>query len=250
MGQKIDLTTQVQGILPEANGGAGPNSGLRFSDAEIPAGAINGANGTFTLAVIPNPAASLLLFVNRLLQVLGVDFTLVANVITIAPLATGSTIIAWYRYLSSPAAFLFRESLSLADSVTIDLRVSVLPSGEQDSMLMGDSIAIVMGPVYFAEPMVMLDSIRIVLLPLNIQPTDQLVLSDAMAFAMGKPKVLTDNLFNYVDGIIYMLAGTSADIYSTNDIMRMSEGPIVNLSFLDSFSESLSQSDSIIVQMR
>jgi len=77
-------------------GGTVPN----FADAEIPTGAINDANTIFTLANAPNPAASLVLSVNgQVLAPVGVDFTLTGSTITIniAP-ATGSPILAWYRY--------------------------------------------------------------------------------------------------------------------------------------------------------
>jgi hypothetical protein len=71
-----------------------------FVDAETPGGAINGANASFTLANAPNPAASLTLFLNGLLQDQGVDYTLAANVITFATGAepqTGDILVASYR---------------------------------------------------------------------------------------------------------------------------------------------------------
>ena len=41
-------------------------SGVNFSDAETPAGTVNGTNATFTLANVPNPGASLALYRNGL----------------------------------------------------------------------------------------------------------------------------------------------------------------------------------------
>jgi hypothetical protein len=83
---------------PCGTGGSG-GSGT-FVDAEAPGGAINGTNGSFTLANTPSPSASLTLFLNGLLQDQGVDYTLAANTITFAtpgvPQA-GDILLANYR---------------------------------------------------------------------------------------------------------------------------------------------------------
>jgi hypothetical protein len=50
-----------------------------FVDQEVPAGAVDGVNATFTLA---NTPSGLHAFVNGLLQLEGVHFTRVANVLT------------------------------------------------------------------------------------------------------------------------------------------------------------------------
>lgn len=73
---------------------------INFSDGEVPSGTINGSNVTFTLANTPNPALSLVLFRNGVLQYpAGIDFTLSSSTITFvtAPL-TGDNLITWYRY--------------------------------------------------------------------------------------------------------------------------------------------------------
>jgi hypothetical protein len=76
-------------------GGSSPH----FSDAEIPAGAINGTNTDFALTNSPTPAASLILMLNGLLQTEGTDYTLLNQSVTFAiPPVTGDTIVAWYRY--------------------------------------------------------------------------------------------------------------------------------------------------------
>jgi len=75
-------------------------SSVNFADGEIPTGAVNGSNVTFTLANAPSPALSLQLFLNgQLLSPVGVDYTLVTATITLntAP-PVGSMIICWYRY--------------------------------------------------------------------------------------------------------------------------------------------------------
>ena len=71
-----------------------------FADAEVPSGLVNGSNTAFTLAHAPNPASSLLLFKNGVLQKKsGADFTLTGAAITFttAP-QTGDTLEAFYRF--------------------------------------------------------------------------------------------------------------------------------------------------------
>jgi hypothetical protein len=78
----------------------GSSGSATFVGAEIPAGVINGANRSFTLANTPNPAASLTLFNNGLMQDQGVDYTLSANMITFATAGvpqTGDILVASYR---------------------------------------------------------------------------------------------------------------------------------------------------------
>jgi len=67
---------------PCGTGGSG--SGPGFVDGETPAGLINGSNAVFTLANPPEPAASLALYRNGLLQKQSVDYTVADNVITFA----------------------------------------------------------------------------------------------------------------------------------------------------------------------
>lgn len=73
-------------------------SSLSFSDAERPSGVVDGLNTTFTLSFSPNPASSLMLHLNGVLQTVGIDFALSGNVITFltAP-ASGGLLAAWYR---------------------------------------------------------------------------------------------------------------------------------------------------------
>ena len=73
-----------------------------FVDAEIPAGARNGTNMTFSLADVPNPASSLKLFKNGLLMTPTLDYSLAGNVIkfpnaNITP-EDSDSIVAYYRY--------------------------------------------------------------------------------------------------------------------------------------------------------
>ena len=61
---------------------------------ETPSGSLDGVNVTFTLANSPDPANSLRLFLNGILQLYGTDYTLAGNTITYndAPDAD-----AWHR---------------------------------------------------------------------------------------------------------------------------------------------------------
>jgi hypothetical protein len=82
-------------------GGGGP----QFVDSEVPGGVIDGVNANFTLANTPNPATSLVLFRNGVVQNPGVDYTL--NGPTVQFLAgavpqPGDSLTAWYRL--APAA--------------------------------------------------------------------------------------------------------------------------------------------------
>jgi hypothetical protein len=56
--------------------------GVGFVDQEVPAGAINGVNATFTLSQTPSPSVSLAVYRNGLRMTPGVDYTLSGAVIT------------------------------------------------------------------------------------------------------------------------------------------------------------------------
>lgn len=90
-----------QGV-PGPIGPQGPPGGaINFADQEVPGGALDGTNTTFTLAHSPNPLAALALFRNGMLQKLGFDYNLSANVITFVAQATPQpqdTLLANYRY--------------------------------------------------------------------------------------------------------------------------------------------------------
>jgi hypothetical protein len=78
-----------------------PSTGPQFADQETPAGTINGANTSYTLAHTPNPAASLILVRNGLVLKQGSDYSLSGNtvVFTSATLPqSGDSLQAFYRY--------------------------------------------------------------------------------------------------------------------------------------------------------
>lgn len=83
------------------SGSCGTSGGSAgFVDAEIPGGAANGSNTSFTLANAPSPALSLELFRNGLLMSQGGDYTLSSNAITFLSASipqTGDVLLTSYR---------------------------------------------------------------------------------------------------------------------------------------------------------
>lgn len=71
-----------------------------FHDAETPSGVVDSSNATFTLSTAPNPASSLQIMRNGVVQRQGADYTLSGATVTIfswsVPQA-GDILQAWYR---------------------------------------------------------------------------------------------------------------------------------------------------------
>ncbi len=89
---------RVDGTSAPCSSGAA--AAIGFVDSETPLGTVDGANATFTLGAAPNPAASLKLFRNGLLQKQGLDYTLTGNTITFLGNAIpqpGDVLLADYR---------------------------------------------------------------------------------------------------------------------------------------------------------
>jgi hypothetical protein len=80
----------------------GTGSAAAFVDGEVPTGAVNGTNTTFTLANAPNPSASLKLYKNGVLLAQGVDYSLSGATITFvgtkAVPQSGDSLLASYRH--------------------------------------------------------------------------------------------------------------------------------------------------------
>jgi hypothetical protein len=75
-----------------------------YTDGETPAGVVDGSNAMFTLAGQPNPASSLALYRNGMLQKAGFDYSLAGNTIVFVTPATpqpGDTLLASYRVTGS-----------------------------------------------------------------------------------------------------------------------------------------------------
>jgi hypothetical protein len=82
----------------------GSASAPSFMDGDSPSGIVDGANTTFTLSATPNPATSLAVYRNGMLQKAGQDFTATGNtvrfVVANAP-QPGDTLLASYRLSGS-----------------------------------------------------------------------------------------------------------------------------------------------------
>jgi hypothetical protein len=81
-------------------GASGSSTTAAFVDAETPAGAVNGVNATFALTTSPNPAGSLFLYRNGILQKQLSDYSLAGNIISFAGASipqTGDSLLASYR---------------------------------------------------------------------------------------------------------------------------------------------------------
>ena len=90
-----DAASGVWQVIAWDNAAPGP----RFSDAETPAGAIDGKNAAFTLAHAPAAASVPIVALNGMVQRMNADFKLNGATITFftAP-AAGDTLAIWYRY--------------------------------------------------------------------------------------------------------------------------------------------------------
>jgi len=80
------------------------SSGGLFVDDETPSGTINGSNTVFTLANVPNPASSVEVFLDGMMQRAGVDYSLSSATVTFtsAPIS-GAILRAYYRFISATA---------------------------------------------------------------------------------------------------------------------------------------------------
>jgi hypothetical protein len=249
MGQKIDLTQQVQNVLPEANGGAGPNTGQRFANAEVPSGTVNGSNTSFALANAPNPALSLLLFLTgtttRLLQIQGTDYTLSGSSITmsVAP-SSPSSLLSWYRYRGFGLTLSFSDGLSMSDRFTIDAPVAQLPMSQTDRMVIIDSLAFSMPPslFMFSDAMGLSDGfLENLSNPSNMLVGDQLVLTDKLMLGYGD--LLTDSL-SLLDSLAETLGVPGQFPEVLSDSLTISDS--LSIGFADLLTDSLALSDAFI----
>ncbi|HZQ50873.1 MAG TPA: hypothetical protein VFB14_01690 [Bryobacteraceae bacterium] len=101
--------TSLQNTVSSLSAG----STAAFSDAESPAGSVNGTNGTFTLAKAPAAPTSVALYKNGILQSYGVDFTVSGQTVTFAAQSlpqTGDVVQAFYRTTGTGPAAAFVDS--------------------------------------------------------------------------------------------------------------------------------------------
>jgi len=91
---------RVDGSSGPCGGGGGGTAGL-FADGEVPGGAVNSSNTSFTLPHAPDPPASLQLFRNGLLMRDSSDYTLTGSAVTFYVASTpqtGDLLTASYRF--------------------------------------------------------------------------------------------------------------------------------------------------------
>jgi hypothetical protein len=119
-----------------SGGSAGPN----FTDEEVPAGAVNGANVGFTLSAVPTPPSSLALYRNGVLQKAGLDYNMAGNAIQFLAASTpqsGDSLLASYRVTPTgtsqgpPAPQILCSGMGTATSSTtlLALATCVIPPG-------------------------------------------------------------------------------------------------------------------------
>jgi hypothetical protein len=88
------------------DGSSGPCGGSQpaFVDGDSPAGIVDGSNTSFTLSAVPNPAASLAVYRNGMLQKTGQDYTATDSAIQFVAAAApqpGDTLLASYRLIGA-----------------------------------------------------------------------------------------------------------------------------------------------------
>ena len=101
IGVPHDISAQTSGQIEVEQ--VTVNVGSNFVDSETPSGTFDGLNSTFTLTETPNPASSLMLWLNGTYLVQGVDYTLSNNIITFtsppSDAFAGTPFIAFYRII-------------------------------------------------------------------------------------------------------------------------------------------------------
>ena len=115
-----NLTNTVSGLQATVNSLTSGSSTTVFVDSEVPAGALNGTNTSFTLANAPSPATSFSLYRNGLLQSPGVDYTLNGMALTFLSPSTplpGDIIQASYRMPGSGTSSTFVDAATLTGTI-------------------------------------------------------------------------------------------------------------------------------------
>ncbi|HVP00102.1 MAG TPA: hypothetical protein VMT15_18655 [Bryobacteraceae bacterium] len=144
---QIDGAAGNLGDCVRVDGSSGPCGGNGggllplYADGEVPSGAINGLNTTFTLASTPSPSNSLMLYVNGLLMHQGLDYTIAGSTITFALASTPQTsdvLLASYRYanpnnplgsLTAPQVVCSAVGTSTSNAASTTLGTCTLPAG-------------------------------------------------------------------------------------------------------------------------
>ncbi|MBI3469911.1 MAG: hypothetical protein HY013_00975 [Candidatus Solibacter usitatus] len=133
---------RVDGTSGACGGGSAP----LFADAETPTGAANGVNAVFTLVNAPNPATSLALYRNGVLQKLLVDFTLSSNLATFYAASTpqtGDILTAYYRTLGGVVTPIFADQetpLGAVNGVNAAFTLAAAPNPVSSLMVFRNGI--------------------------------------------------------------------------------------------------------------
>jgi len=107
----LEAVTGSAGDCVHVDGSSGPCGtggsavpGPNFTDAEVPAGVLDGSNVSFTLSAVPIPTSSVTLYRNGVLQKAGLDYDLSGNSLQFLSGSTpqpGDTLLASYRITPS-----------------------------------------------------------------------------------------------------------------------------------------------------
>jgi hypothetical protein len=99
--------SQVAGLAAALAAATGNTVNVTFIDAETPGGVLNGVNTIFTTAQTPNPAASLELYRNGILQQTSNDYTLSSSTITFTNVPLPNDILVAYYRVNGPAQVVY-----------------------------------------------------------------------------------------------------------------------------------------------
>jgi hypothetical protein len=144
---QLDAATGNLGDCVRVDGSSGPcgggsgTGGESFTDAEVPAGLVNGSNTVFTLASAPSPAGSLGLYLNGLLMRQGADYQISGNTVTFFLASTpqsGDLLVANYRFadpnnplssLASPQVVCSSTGSGTSNATATELGGCAIPAG-------------------------------------------------------------------------------------------------------------------------
>ncbi len=144
-GSPVDCV-RVDGTSGPCGLSGGGSGGALFVDGETPAGTVNGVNSTFTLFQAPNPASSLELYRNGVLQKQSFDYNLTGASIQFLAASrpqSGDTLLSFYRSLSpggaSPQILCSGSGNATSQTTATSLATCVIPA---NTLQAGDRVEI------------------------------------------------------------------------------------------------------------
>jgi hypothetical protein len=145
----VNLVEFASGSLSESSSSV---TTVAWQFMEIPAGNVDDANTTFTLAHNPSPSNSLMLFVNGVLQLQGADYdyTLSSNVATTSrPILAGSKIVATYSYVQSGSSISWMEHVvGDKNGMNMTFTINNIPSPSNSLMFFYNGVLQLQGSDY------------------------------------------------------------------------------------------------------